>query len=105
MLLESVKRICLNSNIRDSEIDIAGFDLLRKDHGDGDGDGRGVAVYVKESVTNHHRFDLEEDCIECIWTDVLVKNSKPFLVGNLYRPPDSSDYLPEDFNHRFETML
>ena len=60
---------------------------------------------MHESLTNHRRLDLEEDGIECIWTEVLVKNSKPILVGNLYRPPDSSDYLPEDFNDRFETML
>ena len=93
----------LNRNIRDSEIDIAGFDLLRKDRAEGAGGG--VAVYVHESLTNHRRLDLEEASIECMWTEVLVKNSKPILVGNLYRPPDSSDYLPEDFNDRFETML
>ena len=79
----------LNGNIRDSEIDIAGFDLLRKDRDEGAGGG--VAVYVHESLTNHRRLDLEEDGIECIWTEVLVKNSKPILVGNLYRPPDSAD--------------
>ena len=92
-----------NKNIRDSEIEIDGFDLFRKDRAKGAGGG--VAVYVHKSLTTHRRLDLEEDGIECIWTEVLLKNSKPILVGNLYRPPDSSDYLPEDFNDRFETML
>ena len=27
------------------------------------------------------------------------------LVGNLYRPLDSSHFLPEDFNDKFESML
>ena len=58
-----------------------------------------------ESLPNHRRLDLEEDGIECIWIEVWVKSSKPILVGNLYRPPDNSDYLPEDFNNRFEKML
>ena len=34
-----------------------------------------------------------------------MKNSKSILVGNLYRPPDNSDYLPEDFNNRFDKIL
>ena len=93
----------INRNIRDSEIDIAGFDLLRKDRAKGAGGG--VAVYVVESLPNHRRLDLEEDGIECIWIEVWVKNSKPILVGNLYRPPDNLDYLPDDFNNRLEKML
>ena len=93
----------INRNIRDSEIDIAGFDLLRKDRAEGAGGG--VAVCVVESLPNHRRLDLEEDGIECIWIEVWVKNSKPILVGNRYRPPDNSDYLPEDFNNKFEKML
>ena len=93
----------INRNIRDSEIDIAGFDLLRKDRAEGAGGG--VAVYVVESLPSHRRLDLEEDGIECIWIEVWVKNSKPILVENLYRPPDNSDYLPEDFNNRSKKML
>ena len=54
----------LNENIRDSEIDIAGFVLLRKYHAVGFCGG--VALYMQESLTNHRRIDLEEDGIECI---------------------------------------
>ena len=92
-----------NENIRDSEIDITGFVLLRK--GCALGVGGGVAVYIQESLTNHRRIDLEEDGIECIWTEILLKIAKPILVGNLYHPPISSDYLPVDFNDKFEIML
>ena len=77
------------------------LDPLRKDRAKGAGGG--VAVYVVESVQNHHRLDLEEDGIECIWIEVWVKNSKSILVGNLYRPPDNSDYLPEDLTKFYIT--
>ena len=48
---------------------------------------------------------MEADGIECILMEVLFKKSKPLLVGQVYRPPNTSDYLPEDFNEKFETML
>ena len=95
----------VNKDIRDSEIEIPGFQLNRNDRKNGAGGGGGVVVYVNESLTHHRRFDLEEDSIECVWVEVPVNKSKPVLVGNLYRPPDSSNYLPDDFNDKFDSML
>ena len=37
--------------------------------------------------------------------EVLFNKSKPMLVGNFYRPPDSSSYLPGDYNDKFCSML
>ena len=48
---------------------------------------------------------MEAVGIDCIWIEVLLKKSKSLLVGHVYRPPDISDYLPVDFNEKFETML
>ena len=93
----------LHKDIRDSEIEIPSFHVNRNDRKNGAGGG--VAVYVNESLTHHRRFDLEEDSIECVWVEVLFNKSKPVLVGNLYRPPDSSKYLPDDFNDKFDSML
>ena len=76
----------------------------RKDHPNGKGGG-GIVVYVTETLTSQRRFDLEAVGIECIWIEVLFKNSKSLLVGHVYRPPDTSDYLPVAFNEKFETML
>ena len=93
----------VHKDIRDSEIEIAGFHLNRNDRKNGSGGG--VAVYVNETLTHNRRYDLEDDSIECVWVEILFNKSKPVLVGNFYRPPDSSNYLPADFNDNFESML
>lgn len=80
-----------------------GFDTQRKDCPNGKEEG--IAVYVTETLTSHRRFDLKADGIECIWIEVLFTKSKALLMGHVYRPPDTSDYLPEDFNEKFETIL
>ena len=48
---------------------------------------------------------MEADSIDCIWIEALFNKSKPLVVGHVYRPPDTSDYLPEDLNEKFETMF
>ena len=49
--------------------------------------------------------DLEQEDIECIWTEILFPKTKSFLVGIIYRPPDSSKHLCANFNCKFESML
>lgn len=53
----------------------------------------------------NRRCDLEQDDIECLWFEILFPKTKRFLIGIIYRPPDSSKYLPADFNCKFESML
>ena len=40
-----------------------------------------------------------------MWIEILVKKSKSFLIGTIYRPPVGSKYLPKDFSVYFEDML
>ena len=35
------------------------------------------------------REDLETNDISCIWLEIIQEKGKSFLIGNLYRPPDS----------------
>ena len=55
--------------------------------------GGGVGLYVSDRMSYERRDDLEPDSIECIWVEVLCKKAKNFLIGCVYRPPDSSNYL------------
>ena len=48
--------------------------------------GGGILVYVKEGVCCSRRSDLEHQNIECIWVEIKSINSRPFLIGNIYRP-------------------
>ena len=67
--------------------------------------GGGVGAYISSSVPYHRRLDLELDDIECLWIEVLFPKSKGFLIGFIYRPPDSSKHLPKIFNCKLESML
>ena len=69
------------------------------------GQGGGVGVYIPSSVPYQRRTDLEADDIECIWIEILFPKTKSFLIGIIYRPPDSSKHLCADFNCKFESML
>ena len=67
--------------------------------------GGGVGAYISSSVPYHRRLDLELDDIECLWIEVLFPKSKGFLVGFIYRPPDSSKHLSKNFTCKLESTL
>ncbi len=54
--------------------------------------GGGVACYIKSELGYNFRKDFSTD-IENIFFDILLPNSKPILVGIIYRPPDQSGFL------------
>eukprot|EP00794_Sanderia_malayensis_P002144 gene2144-2438_t len=87
----------------EAEAQIIGYDFLGKPRISGQGGG--VGIYISQSVPFQRRLDLEDDNIECIWIEILFPKSKGFLIGVIYRPPDSSKHLPETFNETFESML
>ena len=51
--------------------------------------GGGLAVYVKQNVNCIRRLDLESDEIEIIWLEIMPTKCKSFLIGSLYRHPES----------------
>ena len=93
----------LNSKIDDKELKITGYKLHRFDRKNGPGGG--AAVYIGDHLNFDKRPDLEVDGIECCWIEIFVKKSKSLLVGVLYRPPDSSSYLSENFELLLDEML
>ena len=90
----------LKSHKLSSCFKVDGFqEPLRKDN-DSNGGG-GIIVYVQNCINAKRRFDLETNSIECIWLEITVGKSKPFLVGNMYRPPNSK----VEFVDRFESFI
>ena len=63
------------------------------------GTGGGVGIFIKSEMISKRRYDLEKPKIECIWMEVCLHKAKSFLVACLYRPPDSSKHLHENFNN------
>ena len=68
-------------------------------------EGGGVAMYLSNDLKWKRRTGLETDEIECIRVEVDILKGKSFLVGCIYRPPDSSSYLRRDFNENLNEML
>ena len=79
----SINESMLDNTIHDTEVNINGFSIFRKDR---DRNGGGVVLYVKENLS---------PCIlngtfstECVWVKVKTKNQY-ILIGSLYRPPSA----------------
>jgi exonuclease III len=53
------------------------------------GKGGGVAMFLKSNITFIRRTDLEKSLTESLLIEITVKNSKSFLVGCFYRPPET----------------
>ena len=67
--------------------------------------GGGILLYAKNGVSCQRRSDLEHENLECIWLEVKPNKSKPFLVGHIYRPPDSGIIWNETFEDCIENVL
>ena len=67
--------------------------------------GGGPLVYVKEGGCCNRRSDLEKENLECDWLEIKPVKSKPFLVGNIYRPPNSNIHWSETYEDCIEHVL
>ncbi len=66
------------------------------------GKGGGIAIYIHKGSRCH---DLEIDEIKGIWIEIFLPRSKLFLICILYRPPDGSDYLHNNFTNLLNDMF
>ena len=92
----------------DSFFKIENYQLFRKDRiitRERREQGGGIIVYVRNGVKAERRLDLERNEMECLWLEVFPKNSKSFLVGNLYRHPNEGVQWNEHFEDFMETVL
>ena len=79
---------------------IDGFQAPFRKNNDSKGSG-GIIVYVRKGIGAKRRVDLETNSIACIWLEITVGKNKPFLIGNMYRPPASKN----EFSDRFENFI
>ena len=79
----------LDETVLDGEVNIEGYKIIRADR---NRNGGGVACYIKSDLSYNIRKDFSTE-IENIFFDILLPNSKPILVGIVYRPPDESGFL------------
>ena len=87
----------LHKNVSDTEISITGYNTVRRDR-HSNTIGGGIIVYIKNNLSFKRRHDLEFDSIESIWIEVLVRNTKPFLICFVYRPPSEKSEWIDNFD-------
>ena len=94
----------LNAIHINSSFEIKGYQKpFRKDRETNSGGG--LLVYVKDDICCRRRTDLEHESLECIWLEIKPAKSKPFLVGNIYRPPNSTVQWNSIFEDCIENIL
>ena len=77
-------------------MDIREHSFIRRDQKSGQGGG--VGLYIRDGIDFARRPDLENDETESLWMEIRLKNTKPFVFGTIYKPPDSSKHLSKNFN-------
>ena len=79
-----------DDSITDAEIAINGYSVLRHDR---NREGGGVCEYIRNDIAFNPRKELQNNCTETIWFDLLLPKSKPIIIGVCYRPPEDPDFL------------
>ena len=94
----SITETWLDESYTSSSIQIAGYNLLRRDritH------GGGVCMYIKNTLSYDVRQDLQSEHFEDLWVEILLPHTKPILVGTCYRAPKNKngiDCIEESIN-------
>ena len=80
----------LDCNVPDCQLNIQGFDFMRKDRSDTQNkSGGGLFLYYNSSLSCKRRSELEISNIETLWSEFTLPNTRPFLVCTVYRPPNA----------------
>ena len=90
------------NDIMDSEMDIPGFKLYRKDSSAiNNKKGGGVALFVKSSSQSVQYEVLNSKACESIWSKIFTNKVDYFVVGICYRSPEADD---DEINELFNTI-
>ena len=75
----------LSSAIPDSDVNIPGFQTIRKDYTVPN--TTGLLVYVHDTLTYERLAHLENFSVESIWLEIKLKRNNPIIMSFLYRNP------------------
>ena len=111
-LLENFKKIQIISlsethptSQDEAQTTIPGFDFISKPRINNPDKGAGVGAYIISHLPYQRRHDLEHPELECIWLEILFPKTRGILIGIIYRPPDTSKYLPKQYEEKLSSML
>ena len=79
----------LDDSVPTSEIQIDEYGLLSCDR---NRHGRGVACYIRNDLSYKFKSYFPKD-IENIFSELFLPNTKPTVVGTIYRPPNQTNFM------------
>ena len=79
----------LDASVLEQEISIDNYKILRCDR---NRHGGGVACYIRNDL-NYNILSVFPCEIKNIFFEILLPNSKPVIVGTIYRPPSQNNFL------------
>ena len=97
----SINETWLDSTVADHEVDIDGYELIRKDR---NRNGGGVAIYVRSSINYKVQVDLMPRELEIITVEILKPRAKSFLINTSYRPPHAPLDVFDEYEKCLQTM-
>jgi hypothetical protein len=92
----------LKPQILDSDVDIEGFKIHRKDRLDTISGG--VGMYVNDFIPNKRVKEFELPGLEVMWVEIIL-GLKKILVGAGYRPPKQSVEVAGNFLSLFQESI
>ena len=88
----------LASYISSKQMKIKGYELVRCDR---NCDGGGACIYLRDTINFIDKKDLVPQDLEAVCVEITRRNTKPFLVTTIYRPPDS----PSEYFDKCEELI
>ena len=74
----------LDATIKDGEVHLPGYDVVRKDRESNGRNGGDISIYVRSNINFQLRADLSPNNLECLTVEISKPRSKPVLVSTWY---------------------
>jgi hypothetical protein len=91
----------LTSSVENGTLQVSDFDFHRRDRGT---NGGGLVCYVRSTLTNHRRYDLERD-VEVMVLELSAKRCRKTFVVATYRPPRNDKAAVQSWFVELEEIL
>ena len=85
----SINETKLDSSIKDNEVYIPGYEIVRKDRKINGRHGGGVCIYIRCNLNYKICKDLSSDELEYLTVEITKPRTRSLLISTWYRPPDS----------------
>ena len=100
----------LTENVLDTELEISGYRMLRldRDVATGKKTGGGLVSYFgnQYKVEALPNWSISKPHLEVCWLKLLLKDTRPTFVANVYRPPDGDiDLAIESLNDQLADIM